>query len=105
VPPSYGPAQDVQRHITRQFVRLCLQHLACGGQPGQGFAQQRGLPRPGRAFDPDHLGLASDRRVNARRDRGEFGVAPDDGLLAHRLWHAQRRHRPSPKHDSTRGFP
>ena len=77
-------SQDAQRDITRQFVRLRPQYLTCGWQPGEDFTQQRGLPRAGRPFDPDHLGVARDRSVNAGRDCGKFGIAPDEGPLAHR---------------------
>ena len=98
------PGQDAQRHITRQFVRLRPQYLTGHWQPGEDFAQQRGLPRPGRPFDPDHLGLARDRSTNAGRDRGKFGVAPDEGPLAHRPG-THGCILSFPQHDSTRGFP
>ena len=78
------PGQDAQRHITRQLVRLRPQHLTSGRQPGEDLAQQRGLPRPGGPFDPDRLGLARDRSINAGRDRDKFDVAPDEDPLAHR---------------------
>ena len=103
-PIGAKPAQDAQRHLTRQLVRLRPQHLTGRGQPGEDFAQQRGLPRPGRPFDPDHLGLARDRSTNAGRDRGKFGVAPDEGPLAHRPG-THGCILSFPQHDSTRGFP
>ncbi len=100
-------AQDAQRYITRQLVRLRPQHLTCG---------RRGLARTSRssAVFPDPAApsiqttwaLARDRSINAGGDRGKFGVAPDEGTVAHRPgFPAAPHHRPSPKHDSTRGHP